>query len=329
MFKRLSNFFKTIWLSVSSIPHYQNVLTQRTGTGIGYLYGFLTTVCFLMLLTFAIFATTLFPFLKLGIAELKATLPTLYPPELIMTFKDGELSTNMPEPVVIPMPERWKKYVNDNELEIEGKKGAPANLVVIDTSASVEDYPRYETFALLTKTSVIIPKDGGYNVQGFDRAKDLVITKAKVDDMLTKVFPFLDMAPSLFGVALVFLVLLGPWFLAAFWLLWNLLYLLIAALVVWLIARLLRRTYTYGQLYRLSLYGLTLPVLVTWVAGFVDLEFTWFFTLVFLGWMAFVLSKLPQVSASGMAMASPTMPAPAPVAPAAAVPPHGKKSKKR
>ncbi len=302
--KRLRAFFHRIALALTKPSAYAELLSRRTGQGIAYLYGVLVLTSLVGGIVIAAGLLAAQPFVAKGAMELKAAAPGLYPAGLVVTLKNGTLSTNASGATVIPFPEHWKTAL----ARSGSTKYVPRNLVVIDTSATAEDYRQKDTAVLITAHSAVYPGKSNGNtgtggmadyrntltVQSFADMQDRVITRATYDGLLAKATPFIDALPALITTVVVLLIVVVPFVYAGFRLLWVLAYLLLATLAVWLIATLLGKKLTYGQLYRLSLYGVTLPILVTLVVPFIGFAIPLLFSLIFLGWMGVVLAKLPK-----------------------------------
>jgi hypothetical protein len=109
-----------------------------------------------------------------------------------------------------------------------------------------------------------------------------------------KALPYLDFIPAVIVGIAVIAVFLLPWFGAAFGVLGYLLYLLVFTLLVWAIAAMMGRKFTYGELYRLGFYGLTPAIIVGFVSHWLDLQFSMLFTLIFLITMGIVVHAFPK-----------------------------------
>ena len=67
-----------------------------------------------------------------------------YPKDLVVTVKDGEVSTNVKEPYAIDLP------------------FAPEHLLVLDTKATAERFNEYKAFVVVGKNTVYYRDDKGY-----------------------------------------------------------------------------------------------------------------------------------------------------------------------
>ena len=70
----------------------------------------------------------------------------------------------------------------------------------------------------------------------------------------------------------------------------SLFYLLILTLLLLLVSKLMKRNFTYKSLFKASMYGLTVPLALTYVAELFKLQIPGLYNLAFLGWMICVLT---------------------------------------
>ncbi len=228
-----------------------------------------------------------------------------------MTVKNGELSTNVQEPYAIPFPEKWRALLTD---ETDPSSRITANMVVIDTDANVEDYAAADAMVLVTKKAVVYPSKvekvgDAYQTQTqfktFGPADNAVINRAEYDKVMTETMPYADMISSFYWLAAILMVFVYPFVAALAWLAWLMFSLLFLTMILWVIAKLTKRPMPYWTLFKLGTYGLTVPVLATFVLGFLGLDFPWMFTLIFTAWMTYVLSHLPSKAPAKVIIAKP------------------------
>lgn len=265
-----------------------------------HLYGVLFLTSLLTGIVFAVWVALSLPLVHMAVTSAEKELPALYPAEMVVTIKEGAASTNMQEPVVIDFPPAWQQWLRENQEESLEEGEAFPHLLTIDTAGSVEDFADYQSLALLTeKTFAMIDKDNGVRMFPIDKETDMTINKEMYDRALTSVLPFLRKVPSLLSAFAWASVLVLPFLLAGLRLLGYLIYLLPMAGLVWIIAIFIDRKRSYWELYRLSIYGLTLPLIYGLVESLANVHFRGVFELIFLVWMGYVLkvstrSPLPK-----------------------------------
>lgn len=296
--------FKTWWYafqkSCLSSKYYAHVLKARFSFSLLYLAVLLLIVSFVQAIVF------LTPVLIINVGlisslptTLRSELETFYPSDLVVTIEDGRLRTNVEEPYIINVP----------SLENE----TFPNFLTIDTTASIEDFPQYNTAILVTETAIAYTEEYGspngddesasytldptayqYSVQSLAQVENVTLTREGYDQILTQLTPYLKYIPVFIIVFSLVLILVVPFFLASFSLLWQLFYLGFMSLVLWVIAKILGKQLKLGQLYQLGIHGLTLPIVITTVVSFFGLNYPFLFSLIFLVWMCFVLTQWPK-----------------------------------
>jgi hypothetical protein len=148
--------------------------------------------------------TLLFP-LKDLLVVLPNKLADIYPADLTIYIKGGNLSINQTEPYYIPL-EQFDNFLNDLKHQIKGVTTArPTYFMVIDTSASLDEFYSYQTFMLLTKNNLIYFNQAGHaEVVPLGNLTDTTISRQAINIVLSKVTPALK---SLWlGLVAVFII---------------------------------------------------------------------------------------------------------------------------
>jgi hypothetical protein len=304
----LRRFFRTVIDSASKPASYKPHLKERTGTGLGYLYWLL--VC-LSTISALVLAAWYIP-ARAGIQEIiEKAAPVLresFPPELVLTLQTGALSTNMEEPIFID-PEFW-----DVDMDPDDEEPMPDHFLTIDTNASIDDFSAYDTAILATRTHIVWKDDNQLRANAFSEFEEnFVLDYETYEEGVTTIEPMLNNAPLFIDMVVVLLILCMPFIGAGFAWAWYLFMLLIWTCLLWVLAAVMQKKLTYGELYRLGLYGVTLPLLYSTIAGWIPV-ISWPLvpTLIYLVFMGVVLSKIttkavpaaPQKSASTKKKAS-------------------------
>lgn len=290
MRRALRAFARRAWMNIASPSAYRAHLKTSFWSSFWYLYWLIAATVFVTMLVILVEIVFFLPALRDGVAVVNSDLPALYPPDLEVTLKAGELSTNMPEPFSIDLPQHWRDFLSDGDNDF------PAHLLTFDTSAHVEDYDPSQTLALATRTALVLPdKEMSYRVVAFDQIdENFTMTKDRYDAFAAAVTPYLLAVPTFLLTVIIILVVLLP-FVGGFFLLFGyLLYLLLATLLFWMIAAIMNRKIGYGGLYLLALNALTAPLLITFILGWFGIDFPFFFSLLLLGWMIAVVRFLPR-----------------------------------
>lgn len=265
----MRTFFSRVWLCCSRPSEYYKAFHKKTfWNGSFYLYWLLVLTTFVTMLVAAVKVSVYLPQVRTWIAEAQVTVPTLFPEDLTLTLSGGMLSTNVEEPYVFPFPEEWENALLDEELK---------HFIVIDTKATVEDFSSYETALLFTKGAMIVKDDQGVRVMLFADHEELqgqsfTMDRARFQQMTEMLLPYLNVLPSILIGCIVAGVLLFPWIVAAFSVVGQWIYLLFFTFVSWIIAMIMGRKTSYGELYRFGFYVSTLGILLSLIVSRI---YTW------------------------------------------------------
>jgi Protein of unknown function (DUF1189) len=260
--------------------------------GFRYLYFLLMILSVLSAVKMIVLASGLTSNASL-VEQQKQLVKGLYPEELVIRVASGSITTNVQEPYSIPLPDQWKRWIDEDSGQYE-------NLVVIDTQATSDKFPEYKTIVMLTKHSVVHPTrsnspfGGDYEMSPIEPELDMTITKDTYQEGMAQVMPFVDSALSAVKTFLVVWVLIGPFIMAFVQLLWYALYLVMATLIIWGIdALFLKKNLRFEEIYLLSLFGITMPLVVTFALKQFDVTFPLLFTVIMVGWMSYILAGFP------------------------------------
>jgi len=289
----IQRFALTIWrASTDALSYVTDFGKRRTGSGIGYLYALSTTLAFFGLLPFAIGLAILAPSAETMANEQLAIVQRWYPDELVLTLSGGVLSTNANEPYLLDLPPEWEGI----------DEGGTAHIVVIDTSASIDDFDSYDTAVLLTRTSLVAMDDNGLRAYDYsDIDENFIVNEALILEGTTALAGMTPWLPWIAGGIVVLLLLVLPWILGGVLWAMNLFFLLWATLLLWVVSSIMGRGMRYGELYRLGLFGITSSLLLNFALTMVSVGVSWPAYVLFFGWMGYVLSKFPTRASTTIA----------------------------
>lgn len=246
-------FWRIFESSIYGPSFYRAIVERRAAGAFGY-FALLVLIASLMVSANPIADVAEFVFQS---SDEKGTLReevlSIYPDELEITFRNGEISTNVSEPYFIPFPETFKDKGGEDA-------GYPENLLVIDTGKpiSADDFDALDTFVILGRDSVGVYQPGRKKVQIQNMenasAEYFVLDKDRFASFVGTAEGF----ARWFGFALLFLI---PLLIFSLWLSGYLLYLLFGALVIWIVAKIRGAPWGYGTSYKAGLHLLTLPIL--------------------------------------------------------------------
>jgi hypothetical protein len=294
----LQRFAITIWhASTDALSYVTDFSRRTTGSALGHLYALSVTLAFFGLLPFAIGVAAVAPSIRTLANDQLGVIQRWYPDELVLTLTGGVLSTNVQEPYVLDLPTEWRTVDADG----------PAHAIVIDTSASIDDFAARDTAVLLTRTSAVVQDDNG--IRTFDYAEadgaNLTVNEALVTDVTIGLSAYTPMLPWIAsGLALALLLVL-PWIGGGFLWLGNLFFLLWATVITWIISAIAGRGHRYGELYRLSLYGITNSALLSFALAMTGLPLGWATYILFFTWMTYVITQFPRRASASVAPVPP------------------------
>ena len=236
------NFFKTVQKSIYSREFYQDIIVEKSFSfSLKYFYLLITLLAIIL---FAFYSLTYGGTILSFVSNLPERLLNSYPDNLIITIKDGSAGTNVSEPYFIKIPE-----------DLSAKEAK--NLLTIDTknSFSYERFIVYDTLFLLSKdTFVSIANKGEIRVIPLAKIPDAKIDHALIASFIGKFQPYI----KIFLVLLALLTFLSLLVFYSF----NLLYLLLATVLIWGIAKMMNLPLGYKKSYQIGLHAATLPLIL-------------------------------------------------------------------
>ena len=286
-------FFNRIRLCCTQASSYPELRKKTFWNGVGYLYWLLVIVAFLSLaivigkISFIVYDIKNSP-------DIKNTIVTLFPSELVLTMKDGELSTNVKEPYIFPLPAKWEEI-----LENRSTGDMPSHFLTIDTSASFEDFYTYDSLILLTKTAIIARKEYAAEVVEYKNIlkdeDDFMLDSTRYKALVAEALPLIERAMSTMLIPVIAISLLVmPLIAGIIFGVIYLLYLVIATLLAWLLAAIMQRRTEYSELYRIGLYALTPSIIIESILIAFGVSFFLLPTAIFLITMGMVLQEWPK-----------------------------------
>lgn len=283
---KLMQLLENIKSSIYNPAYYSEILNKPFSYSLRY---FLSLMVLFAVIATIVFSFSILPKVNKFVNEGVPKILNYYPDNLEVAVKAGKVSTNVPEPYFIKLPAEFK----------DGNQGTgtrPAakdmeNLLVIDTKTpiTIDLFNSYKTAAVLGYDSFAYDDNGAIKIQSLDQSLNGVVTKAKFSDMLNKVMPYLK---------ILSFVLLPIVFIFSFmgFALGYLLYLIFGALVIWIMAKVMKKDLGYGKSYQLGLHAITLGVILeaTVFLFYPNLGISFLFT--FLMLMIFWVNLKPAAS---------------------------------
>lgn len=250
--KKLSRFLQNVFKSCSSWQFYQTLLKTPFSFSLKYflLLTFLVSLIFSTQISLILIAGSNFLSQK-GQEQLQKN----FPPQLEFSLKNGQVTTNLPQPFYLPFSSLPKQSVSSREF------GNKNNLIVIDTETSftIDKFQSYSTVFWITKASVVYqePQKGTTNILPLKDIPDFTVNKQTVTSFLNnsllpflhKLLPFLILAIYLFS------------FVGNLW--GTFLYVVFLAFVVFLLTKVAKHNLSYTKSLQLTIHANTLPLLIS------------------------------------------------------------------
>lgn len=239
----MKTFLSAIGKSVYGPSMYRELPDRPFSFSLKYYVKFALLVSLVVTIVLAVQAG---PFIRAALGNFSEKLAEQYLAELEVRIRQGTVSINQPEPYYIPLPSREER--NGTTYQ---------NLLVIDTKRPFDlaTFQNYQTIAWVLKDSVAMYRSNG-TVQfiPLKDVPDVTINRDFVRSLGSKINPIARVVPFV----LVPFIFIGGLFYFAY----LMLYLLIGALLIWLLLAIMKRKVGYGTAYKAGLHAMTLGVIV-------------------------------------------------------------------
>jgi len=282
------NIFVKIKNSIYNPKYYEEILEKPFSYSLKYYLVF----ALLFALVFTIVVTVRFiPVVNLMSGK-APQLANYFPQELTITVKDGKASTNVAEPYFIKVPQEYKNR--------QGASSDAVNLdnyVVIDTKNKfdLDTFYSYKTAALLTSNSIVYADNNGkVSIYSLSSVKSFTLNRGAIVGFVNKATPFL--------VYLYPIVFLGAYLVGYGVIMVKLVYLLIGALIIWLVVKIKGLKIGYKKSYQAGMHLMTAAIIITSILGAISnkLTFTYLFTILL------VLATLLNIKKNNVKASAPT-----------------------
>lgn len=254
---RIKSFFDTLVKSLTKFEFYREILKLKFSFSLRYLFFLFYLVSLVTSIVFAVSILVLIlPKLPQVVSTVYNKAATLYPPGLVVSVKNGVLSTNEKEP-----------YYVDSLSQLGLSKGV-SHFITIDTNANPSDIKNENTQVLVTRDAfVTLDRNNSYQVYPIDTKTNVTIDANFYKKILTQILPYLRYLEPGLIILLILSLLVWPFVAAAFSLLIELIYLFIFSAVFFLVVKLIKKKLTFAKTYQLVMHGATLPILLGFVVG--------------------------------------------------------------
>ncbi len=242
--------FKNTKNSIYNPEYYNSLLSKPFSFSLKY---FLLFTLIFSAIFALIYSIRIIPPLRNFLNEKSMEILQRYPEGLEITIKKGKVSTNAEEPYFVKFPAG----------EMPDGAGIK-NLLVIDTRSDfyLEKFYSYSTVILLTRDSVVSQEKGKVTINQLENFPDFTVNKTVVSSFINKITPYFNLVIPI----VMFGMLFGIYAAVSF----RLVYLVVAALLIWVIGKIKKVNLDYSKSYKIGLHLMTLPIVVTFSLNFVS-----------------------------------------------------------
>jgi len=287
----MTSFLSNVFLRATDPAHYKGLKQKTFYQATGYLFILLVLISYINTTMTMLELRSHLPLINRFIVSAEDSLIEIFPSDLVLTFKNGTLSSNKPEPLYLEVPEQWKSLSEVRSSEDSVASQEVQHLVAVDTNASIEEFSRYQSIALLTRTSAVT-RGNNSSLKVIPLSKltgDLVLDQAEYKRLVQRAKPFLDYLKPGFQIFMVAGGILWPWLASGFALVGYTLLCLACGLIIWLLSLLIWKDCKYSEVLVLTNYALTLPILLEFILHLTGASLpTGAFSLVLIIWMMMV-----------------------------------------
>jgi hypothetical protein len=249
-------FFQTIKDSIYNPQFYKGIRDQKASVSVKYFAKLAFVIACVVAIIPIVGGVGLLTWKHNEIDNIHSQIRDVFPQELVVDVKNGEVSTNMEEPYAIALPESIKK-----EISSEGMLYTLNNLLVIDTSKSIEmsDFQMHETLLIVGKheIGVLNPEKNEMTLRSLEgSAVTYTLNRTSFEIVVDMIWRVVKVIAIIILVLLPFLIFAGIF-------VGYSAYLVFGALAVWLASNITNQSLTYGQSYKTGLHLITLPLILS------------------------------------------------------------------
>ncbi|MFA6016713.1 MAG: DUF1189 family protein [Patescibacteria group bacterium] len=280
----LKTFFYSLKNSLIKPKYYRDVADASFGFSFKYLWFLFLLLTFIKVLSFGGQYLANRARIQPEVNKLMIYTGNLYPADLKLQIKNGQLSTNVREPYIFDIG-----------------KDESNHFITIDTKGSIDNYPSYNTNILATRNAVVYPSEsrsgraGETSVFYFNQLKkDFTLDKKVYDNLLNIIKPY---APKVSFFVDWLVLAFSPMFMffgSFFWTIGTMFGLLFLTFFIWLVNLIFKRGFGFGSLYKMGMHAVTLPLIISEVAKYLKQPIPNPYTYIYFLWMLVVLFSLDK-----------------------------------
>lgn len=250
----MKSFIEHIQKSIYGPEYYQELLTRPASFSWKYYASFAMLLSLFLTIVSSI---ALVPLINQTLHNFPKNFLAYYPDELEVRIVNGHASSTVAEPYFLPIPKALE----------EGIGTSTRYLGVIDTQTPVS-LERFSSFNALFSVSenafIVRDERGSIRVSPFASNFNYTVNESLLRGLIVGAEPYFKFVAPLV-ILIVFIAMLFMFTLELF-------YLIFAALLIFIMGRLMKHKWTYGTAFRISLHAVTLPLLLSTAFTLVNLN---------------------------------------------------------
>jgi hypothetical protein len=238
---KIRAFFYTFFKSLTSLKYYKDVIKANVYFSIKYFFSLAAIAGTISVLL----ALSQIGEIKQGYNNALEQIRNLYPSDLVISYREGDISVNREEPFIIPLPQAVREQ--DGQL--------PTNLIVFSSEGTLDDVNNLDTLILVNDSNILVKGNNKIDVYPLENIEEGRITRAEVDRVINQLQSLSRFLPLI--VALTSLV--GAIF---YYSIYRLLYLLFIGLLLMLLGKTKNLNLPFRNYFQIAVHTFTLPLTI-------------------------------------------------------------------
>ncbi len=210
--------------------HYYTSILAGTQSYRPFLAAFILALVLSVKPSFAIFKDV-YPLVQNLESKVLALVDEIYPSELEIKIKNGTASTNVTEPYYITVRQETLENLFSFKTEDQSTRSR-IRLLAIDTKGKADDFERYQSFALLTESSIVYYNDDKVNIYPLREVQDLTLDQKVIKEKIKEINK-----NNIIGKIVTISILIAPFLLLLFIFIFQIVVFLLLTLAVYLMVR--------------------------------------------------------------------------------------------
>lgn len=250
---KIRTFIYSIVKSATSVDYYYDITQASVFFSIKFFIGF--CVIYSIVTGLVLYREYVLPIRPIIQSLPNQVVETVYPEDLVIYIQNGQVSISQPQPFFIPADRLQALMVQLKDQILGANSKSFDYLLVIDTSATTQDFYDYNTFALLTAdTFYYLDPVYGRTTPGQVHINAIpltgitaIINQQTFHALAAEVIPYLQAAiPFVLIPICIFLVFTLPYL--------FLVYTLMFALLMLFVAKIIDTTLSYSKCFQISIH---------------------------------------------------------------------------